>query len=161
MWTLDTQKQVAIDALLDSGAHVCFIDTEFVKGNFLKTKKLPRAIPVYNIDSTQNSGGSIEEELEMLLTIDGHKKKVVFEVCNLGGQNIILGHFWLVKYNPEVDWRTGDVLFTRCPRSCGKELRKKKKETKKKTVPLPKVVEDVDEEDIVMSEEIDEWDPWM
>lgn len=159
MRTIDTQKQVAIDALLDSGAHVCFIDTEFVKGNFLKTKKLPRAIPVYNVDGTRNSGGSIEEELEMMLTIDGHKEKVVFEVCNLGGQNIILGHSWLVKHNPEVDWRTGNVLFTRCPRSCGKDLRKKKKETKKKTTPLPKVVQDVDEEDVVMGEEIDEWGP--
>lgn len=103
--TLDTQQQVPIKALLDSGAHVCFIDTEFVRGNNLKTCKLPRAIPVYNVDRTRNKVGAIKGELKMFLTIDRHKEKVVFEVTSLRGQNIILGHSWLVKHNPKVDWK--------------------------------------------------------
>ena len=32
---------------------------------------------------------------------------------------IILGHTWLVKHNPEIDWQTGEVKMSRCPDSCG------------------------------------------
>ena len=31
---------------------------------------------------------------------------------------MFLGHNWLVKYNPEVNWKNGTIKFTRCPRSC-------------------------------------------
>ena len=31
---------------------------------------------------------------------------------------MILGHNWLVKHNPEVNWKTGMIKFTRCPGSC-------------------------------------------
>ena len=31
---------------------------------------------------------------------------------------MFLGHNWLVKHNPEVNWKTGMIKFTRCPGSC-------------------------------------------
>ncbi len=31
---------------------------------------------------------------------------------------MFLGHDWLVKNNPEVNWKTGMIKFTRCPGSC-------------------------------------------
>ena len=30
---------------------------------------------------------------------------------------------WLACYNPEIDWRTGEVKMTRCPEECGKQWR--------------------------------------
>jgi len=32
--------------------------------------------------------------------------------------HIFLGHDWLVKHNPEVNWNNGMIKFTRCPGSC-------------------------------------------
>ena len=31
---------------------------------------------------------------------------------------MILGHDWLKKHNPEIDWTTGDVKLSRCPPEC-------------------------------------------
>jgi len=31
---------------------------------------------------------------------------------------MFLGHNWLVKHNPEVNWKNGTIKFTRCPGSC-------------------------------------------
>jgi len=29
-----------------------------------------------------------------------------------------LGHDWLVKHNPEVNWKNNTIRFTRCPENC-------------------------------------------
>ena len=31
---------------------------------------------------------------------------------------MFLGYNWLVKHNPEVNWKNGTIKFTRCPGSC-------------------------------------------
>ena len=83
---------------------------------------------------------------------------------------MILGMLWLACYNPEIDWRTGEIKMTRCLEECGKQWRpvqgklgwekqkeeevkeeaekrkeekgKKKKQKKRKTVEVRKVVEE-------------------
>jgi len=30
---------------------------------------------------------------------------------------------WLACYNPEIDWRIGEVKMTRCPEECSKQWR--------------------------------------
>ena len=32
-----------------------------------------------------------------------------------------MGMPWLRRYNPEIDWKTGEVKMTRCPDECGKK----------------------------------------
>jgi len=32
--------------------------------------------------------------------------------------DMFLGHDWLVKHNPEVNWKNRTIQFTRCPGSC-------------------------------------------
>ena len=32
-----------------------------------------------------------------------------------------MGMPWLACYNPEIDWKTGEVQMTRCPNKCGKK----------------------------------------
>ena len=34
-----------------------------------------------------------------------------------------MGMPWLERYNPEIDWKTGEVKMTRCPEECGKQWR--------------------------------------
>ena len=47
---------------------------------------------MYNIDGTENKGGSITEEVTMVMSYQGHKEKAVFKVCDLGKTNLIYWH---------------------------------------------------------------------
>ncbi|TDL13535.1 hypothetical protein BD410DRAFT_735231, partial [Rickenella mellea] len=82
--TLDTGVRISLTALLDSGATGLFLDSKFVKERNLNTRKLPRAIPVYNVDGTLNQGGSIQEEVDMIIQFNNHTEKATFAVCDLG-----------------------------------------------------------------------------
>ena len=44
--------------------------------------------------------------------------KVQATTPGLGKQKLILGHSWLRKHNPEIDWATGEVKMSRCPPRC-------------------------------------------
>jgi hypothetical protein len=102
--TLDTGLKLAIKALLDSGATGLFLDTNFVKENHLNTRKLSRPIPVYNVDGTLNQGGSIQEEIDMIMHFKDHSEKATFAICDLGDKTAIIGHTRLYHHNPEIDW---------------------------------------------------------
>src|SRR5688572_29398622 len=100
--TVDTGLRLSVNALLDSGATGLFLDSKFVKHHNLNTRKLPRAIPVYNVDGTLNKSGSIQEEVDLVLVFDNHSEKATFAVCDLGDKSAIIGHTWLSLHNPEV-----------------------------------------------------------
>ena len=90
--TLDTGSRVTVTALLDSGATGIFLDRKWVKANHLNTRRLPRPIPVYNVDGTLNQGGSIQEEIDLLIVYQNYTEKVTFTVCNLGDKIAIIEH---------------------------------------------------------------------
>jgi len=73
-----------------------------------------------------NRGGSITEEVTLILSYQGHKEHAVFKVCNLGKSNLIIGYTWLHKHNLEINWETGKVEMTRCPRECNIAERRQK-----------------------------------
>jgi len=100
------------------------------------------------------------------------------EIDVIGGQKwgVILGMPWLERYNPEIDWKTGEVKMTRCLEECGKQWRpvqgksgwekqkeeeakeeaEKRKEEKGKTMEVKKVAEEWEiwneEEEVAKSE---------
>ena len=39
-------------------------------------------------------------------------------VTDLDGTDMFLGHNWLVKHNPEVNWKNSTIKFTRYPSNC-------------------------------------------
>ena len=43
----------------------------------------------------------------------------MFEVCDLGKAKVIVGHTWLKRHNPEIDWEKAEVKLSRCPEECG------------------------------------------
>lgn len=122
---LDTGAQHDLQALLDSGATGLFLSTSLVERNNLNTRKLPRAIPVYNVDGTLNQGGSITEEVDVIMTYQDHTEKATFAVCDLGDKDAIIGHTWLFSHNPEIDWQSGKVQLSRCPPKCKVLVNKK------------------------------------
>ena len=50
--------------------------------------------------------------------INGYKETLEAAVTDLDRTDMFLGHDWLVKYNPEVNWKNGTIKFTRCPGNC-------------------------------------------
>ena len=95
--TLDTQRQMDENALLDCGATGLFMDTKWAKGNFISMTEFEYPILVYNMDGSHNSVGSITHEATLIMIHKGHREKVTFEICDLGKVNLIIGHTWLKK----------------------------------------------------------------
>ena len=77
----------------------------------------------YNIDGTPIEAGSITEAVSLILQYKNHSERTIFCVTSLGKQKLILGHSWLRKHNPEIDWNKGEVKMSRCPPRCCSECR--------------------------------------
>ena len=114
----DTGEVKSVKALLDSGATGMFIDQGYVKTHKLSTIPLSKPILVRNVDGTPNEGGSIKEVVELVLRYKNHSEKAFFAVSTLGAQDVILGHTWLHKHNPDINWATGEVKMSRCSGPC-------------------------------------------
>ena len=121
--TTDTGEVKSVNSFVDSGATREFIDRHYTKSNQLHTRKLSEPIPVYNVDGTLNEVGSITEVVDLILRYWNHSEWTLFAVTGLGKQKLILGHSWLQKHNPEIDWVTGEVKMSRCPPRCCSECR--------------------------------------
>ena len=120
---IDTQERITVEALLDSGATGLVMSSEFAKKQGFKFKKLERPINVRNMDGSLNKERPIENTVEVNIYYQGHRERTAIDV--IGGQKwtVILGMPWLACYNPEIDWRIGEVKMTRCLEKCGKQWR--------------------------------------
>ena len=111
-----------------------FIDREYVKESGFTTRALSNPIPVCNVDGTPNEAGSIMDVVELNLRYRNHAEQVFFAVTNLGKQNVIMGHTWLQKHNPDINWVTRDVKMShcsgRCCSGCRDEIHEERREQK-------------------------------
>ena len=67
------------------------------------------------------------------IKINGHKERLEAAVTDLDGMDMLLGHDWLVKHNPEVNWKNSTIKFTRCLGNCTmkhKDIQFKSRRTK-------------------------------
>jgi len=65
---IDSHKVEEVDALLASGATGLFIDHAWLCQKKITTRKLEHLIEVYNIDRSVDQGGSITEEVTLILS---------------------------------------------------------------------------------------------
>lgn len=158
--TTDTAGRKNVQALVDCGATGSFIDRDFVRESKLNTRQLSRPIPVYNVDGSANEAGQISEVVDILLRYKNHSERSLLAVTGLGRQKLLLGYTWLKEHNPEIDWQTGEVKMSHCPRKCTEcqtEANAENKANKLKaqcictcqTGPYPVLVEDMDDSDEV------------
>ena len=131
------------------------------------TRGLPVQLPMHNIDGTLNVAGSITEVVDLVLRYWKHSERTLFAVTTLGKQKLILGHSWLCKHNPEIDWSTGEVKMSQCPPHCCSEHRDearqerlhKKAEVRRmeaiSTGLAPRLVEECEEEEVDEEDSID------
>ena len=108
---------IEVEALLDSGATGCFVDKSWAFDRRLWLSKLVKPVLVLNVDGTRNQEGDITHYVLLTVRVGKHAEKLWCAVMCLGKVPLILGHNWLKKHNPDIDWTTGDVKLSRCPPS--------------------------------------------
>ena len=94
-------------------------------------KPINFSFEVFNADRTKN--GEVTRVVPLEIEINGHKKQLEAAVMNLNGTDIFLGYDWLVKHNPEVNWKNSTIRFIKCPESYTmkhKDIRFKTRRTK-------------------------------
>ena len=100
-------KNLKVKALLDSGCTHTGINEQLVKDKRIQTKVIDFSFKVFNADGTKNR--EVTKVAPLKIEINGHKEILEAVVTDLNGMDIFLGHDWLVKHNPEVNWRNGTI----------------------------------------------------
>ena len=113
-----SESPLDVHVLIDSGCTKSCIDKGFVRRYDLPTEKLNHPYAIYNVDGTSNEGGRIEDIAVIELQIGDHSEEIRLPVMTIASSNIFLGYDWLAKHNPEIDWKKGEIEFTRCPTGC-------------------------------------------
>jgi predicted aspartyl protease len=143
-------------ALLDSGATDSFIDRGMIEKYGLEVETLEKPIPVYNADGGRNKLGDITGYVTLRMIHGLHEELMRLYATSLGKETILIGHDWLRKHNPVIDWITGEVEMSRCPKNiCGYEhrtkraikqrkLRIKRRETKKQYTEFEQSMRDLE-----------------
>jgi len=109
-------KNLKVKALVDSRYTHMEIDEQLVKNKRIQTRPINFSFKVFNTDEMKNRKVTKVALLE--IEINRHKEQLKATVMNLNNMDMFLGHDWLVKHNPEVNWKNGTIKFTRCPESC-------------------------------------------
>ena len=104
-------------ALLDSGAHMCFISERKARSLWMHLEELPQdmQVLVMNADGTTNKVGPMKYSICVIVEYKGHRELIQFLVTETSNSNVVLGYNWLQHHNPSIDWLNGMVKLNRCP----------------------------------------------
>ena len=91
--------------MIDSGSSSNFISYDFVKANRLETFRLEQVQVVQLADGSEYR---VTRGVKVYVRWKGWTGKVNLLVLPLKKYDIILGMSWLRKYNPTIDWTTGE-----------------------------------------------------
>ena len=103
-------------ALVDSGATIYCIDLHFAQRMKWLLQKLQKPVKAWNANGTSNKGGMIRYQIDLNLRIEERNSLQCFFVMDLGNKNtIILGHPWLTRTNPLINWTARTVRMRGTP----------------------------------------------
>ena len=123
---------ITVKALLDSGVTGMFMDKKMAAKHGFRLQKLERPVVVRNIDGTNNSREAITYQVEVNMYYRSHVERIRMDMCNLEKTNMILGMLWLQVHNPEINWKTGEVMMIRCSPLCRRNTKLEKRQKAKK-----------------------------
>ncbi|KAI2662144.1 Transposon Tf2-9 polyprotein [Labeo rohita] len=107
-------------ALLDSGAEGNFMDFSFARHNHVPLLPLTSSIAVHALNGqTLPTITTITEPIT--LTVSGnHRESISFYILDSPHAPVVLGHPWLIKHNPRIDWQLRSVSewSIKCHESC-------------------------------------------
>ena len=113
---IKNSKHLKVKAFVDSGCTYTGINKQLVRNKRIQMKPINFSFKVFNADGTKN--GEVTRVAPLKVEINRHKEQLEAAVMDLNGIDIFLGYDWLVKHNPEVNWKDGKIQFTRCSGSC-------------------------------------------
>ena len=88
---------------MDSRYTYIGIDEQLVKDKRIQTKLVDFFFKVFNADGTKN--GEVTRIVLLKVEINEYKEQIDAVVTDLNGTDMFLEHDWLVKHNPEVNWK--------------------------------------------------------
>ena len=101
--------------MIDSGATGNFISARCLKE--CKIKKRQKQEP-YFLGGFQGAKGEVDQEtIPVQMSLGAHYEWIVFDHIDIREHYLVLGLPWLQAHNPDVDWRTKKLQFTRCNHS--------------------------------------------
>src|SRR4051812_33271346 len=127
-----------VSIMIDSG----------LMGDFISQQCVERfGLAVHDIKATpiRFGNGSLGESNKIVLAaclkLPEHEESINLCVISLPHHDIILGLPWLKKWNPRINWRTNQVLFSRTDPEPTQAPRKSPEEPRKpKTPPTPMIM---------------------
>ena len=81
---IDTQEEIIVEALLDSGATGLVMSSEFARKQGFKLKRLERLMNTRNVGESLNKEGLIEYTVKVNIYYQGYRERMEIDV--LGGQ---------------------------------------------------------------------------
>ena len=107
VWPGGTRRMLA---LLDSGAKESFLDTETAARWGIPLVEVSRPL-VANSLNGQNIGRITKATIPLQLHISGnHQEEISLLIIDTPHSPVILGHLWMVKHSPEIDWGKHEIL---------------------------------------------------
>ncbi len=99
-----------LQALVDSGAEDNFMDELFVSQANLPTEPLDGPIAVRALDGKELSQ-VVRQSCPLDIRVSGnHIESLSFKILPSPSTPIVLGHPWLVRHNPQIDWTAGKIM---------------------------------------------------
>ena len=77
---IDTQEEVTVEVLLDSGATELVMSSEFTKKQRFKLKKIKNPIYIRNVNETFNKERPIENMVEVNIYYQRHRERTEIDV---------------------------------------------------------------------------------
>ncbi|XDV19320.1 hypothetical protein PO909_024809 [Leuciscus waleckii] len=107
-------------ALLDSGAEGNFMDHSFARQFKIPLKPLTHQIAVHTLNGQELPTITFATEDITLITSGNHTEIISFYILDTPLAPIVLGHPWLTRHNPKVDWQLKSVSSwsNQCHKSC-------------------------------------------
>ena len=110
------RKEIQLQVVVDSECTHTGIDKQLVKEKRIKTKQMDRSFEVFNTNRTKNR--EVTQFALLKVEINKYKKQIDAVVIDLNGIDMFLRYDWQVKHNSELNWNSGTIQFTRCPKIC-------------------------------------------
>uniref|UniRef100_A0A8C6LTX7 ribonuclease H n=1 Tax=Nothobranchius furzeri TaxID=105023 RepID=A0A8C6LTX7_NOTFU len=103
-------RQIPLEALLDSGCEQSLLDPQLVAEWKTPTNRLTTPLSVSSLDN-RNLSTITHQTVPLRLLVSGNQTKLLtFYLFPSPQSLLVLGHSWLVHYNPIPDWKENKIL---------------------------------------------------
>ena len=98
-----------LSVLVDSGAEENFLDQQVAAQAGIKLEPLERPRTALAVDGRLLARVTHRTEPLELVLSGNHRETIQFNIISAPSTALIVGHPWLVKHNPLIDWAKGKV----------------------------------------------------